>query len=190
MSLMANVFLLEKAINGAPPQSVCVSALRVPGGRDVLGVQVGTQKRERTLEKLAAQVSSRFNIGRAEATSIVHTADAFSEKTFPTTKDLLAIIAVESSFKPKATNQGAFGLMQVQLGQHKHKVSQAKELMNPVTAVAVGASILKEYYQLLGNVDAAIISYQAGPGAYQRGEYDLEYLRKVNTYRKIFGSVI
>lgn len=55
--------------------------------------------------------------------------------------DLLAIMQVESGFKPKAYNKGNVGLMQVNLRYHKSKFKSSP--YNAQANIFVGASIYK-----------------------------------------------
>jgi hypothetical protein len=187
--LSLNAFLLYKGFVSVPSERICVAELG--GVNDVsLRTDLSSVARDRSIQSVASKVSTRFNIEQAEAENIIKTVYAHSEKTFPKREDILAIIAVESAFQTTAANQGAYGLMQVQQGWHKSLAENPKLLQNALHGIAAGTFILKDYYKMLGDKEAAIISYQVGPGAYLKGEYSHEYLEKVNSYRRWFGSII
>lgn len=76
---------------------------------------------------------------------------------------VLAIMAVESDFNPKAiSNQGATGLMQVM--PHWRKVLGLSDLTEPETSIRAGIQILGYYQQMYRDLDLAITAYNRGPG--------------------------
>lgn len=97
---------------------------------------------------------------------VVDIANRLEYQDFPKTVDILAIIRVESAFKPSARNPEASspvgpsnGLMQVQNGS-----------FDVNTNMRQGVGLLREYYIRLGrNKEAAVKSYNIGIGRYKRG---------------------
>jgi soluble lytic murein transglycosylase-like protein len=92
---------------------------------------------------------------------------------------ILAVMAIESSFNPKAESPvGAQGLMQVMPQVHSKRfephggVQSAKD---PVTNIRVGSAILKEYVSRSGSVERGLKSY-VGAAAYS---HDFGYGAKV-----------
>lgn len=74
-------------------------------------------------------------------------------------RHLLAIITVESGFKPKARNQDSVGLMQVNLSYHS-KSFHSSDPTNLRSNIRVGASIYKAcYIKHKGNVFKALKCY-------------------------------
>lgn len=129
---------------------------------------------------VALNLSHIYRRPLEEVQKIVRLAEKHADPVFPTKEQILAVIAVESSFKPGARNKGSFGLMQIQERSHRARI-QGRSLTNPEVNVEVGVSILKEYYLAVGrNPRAALLAYNAGVGGYRAGRYNNEYYRKVN----------
>lgn len=82
---------------------------------------------------------------------------------FPKASDILSIIRIESSFNVKAINDNerehSIGLMQVQSGP-----------TNQRSNIAMGVSLLREYYKLTGSAEGAVKSYNIGPKNYLEGK--------------------
>jgi soluble lytic murein transglycosylase-like protein len=82
---------------------------------------------------------------------------------------VLAVIHVESSFEPKAESRaGAVGLMQVrrptlreELGRSRIRFSDA---FDPLTNVQAGVRYLRRMLDRFGELDLALMAYNAGPG--------------------------
>lgn len=127
-------------------------------------------------ENLYSRVSYHYGIPLSEARSIVGIAMSYGDKVFPTYQDILSVIAIESSFNRKAENMGAFGLMQIQFGQHKQRAGTKERLLDPWHNIQVGSAILKEYYGKLHSKNAAILAYKDGIGSYLAGELTQSYL--------------
>jgi soluble lytic murein transglycosylase-like protein len=76
---------------------------------------------------------------------------------------LLAIIAVESRFNPKASNKsGAKGLMQVMMPLHADKFDTPKMVYTIDSNVEVGAKIWHDCMQRSRNLNAAAKCYSGG----------------------------
>lgn len=76
---------------------------------------------------------------------------------------ILAVMAVESRFNPVAESVvGAKGLMQVVPRQHLDKLVEhggEEAVLDPVTNIALGARILKEYIRRTGSLEAGLQFY-------------------------------
>lgn len=76
---------------------------------------------------------------------------------------ILAVMAVESRFNPVAESLvGAKGLMQVVPRHHLDKLMEhggADAVLDPVTNIALGARILKEYIRRTGSLEAGLQFY-------------------------------
>jgi len=177
-ALVAGI-LIYKGLNGVPASVLCSAPLAIAP----INMEKPTDE-----SKLASKIGGAFGIAPAEAKDIIRAAKAYEDKSFPTHKDILAVIAVESSFRPDAENKGAYGLMQVQLNQHKTNAINVKALKEPLHNIAVGSGILKQYYKMLGkDRDAAIVAYNTGPDLVLKGIYNMEYLDKVKKFRSWLG---
>lgn len=118
---------------------------------------------------IAEDLVQRFGIKKGTALSIsteVFTA-ARSQGIQPSL--VLAIVAVESHYKPNAVNRqsGAAGLMQVLARFHKEKVTAVggeKELLQIRPNIQVGSQILAEYLDIEdGNLKTALGRYFGSP---------------------------
>jgi hypothetical protein len=77
---------------------------------------------------------------------------------------VLAIIAVESRFDPKATSPvGALGLMQV-MPQWKKVLGITGDLTDPETSIKSGLQILGFYTEMYKDLGMALTAYNRGPG--------------------------
>lgn len=120
--------------------------------------------------KLVNYISTKYNIDRIKAKEIVLLAKQHSTGTFPQPHDILAIIAIESSFKPYAVSKAnAKGLMQI---------LYKKSSFDPKLNILDGTQLLKEYHTRLHSVDAAVQAYNVGIGNFKKGMRNLNYLRK------------
>ena len=105
-------------------------------------------------------------------------------KDFPKTADILAHIRVESSFNPKARNKSeredSVGLMQVQNGPEDEH-----------TNIAMGVSLLREYYEITHSKEGASKAYNIGIGNYRRGKLLVsaaEYYEKIKLWKKVYAD--
>jgi membrane-bound lytic murein transglycosylase MltF len=119
---------------------------------------------------------------------LVSLAEKYAYSDFPRKEDILAIIAVESRFRPDAKTVTSKGLMQINL-EANHKRVQGS-LFNPEENIRVGVEILRGYYELLGdNRNAAIMAYNIGPGSYIKGRRSRAYLSKVEKNARLIYPV-
>ncbi|HRO59195.1 MAG TPA: lytic transglycosylase domain-containing protein [Burkholderiaceae bacterium] len=97
---------------------------------------------------------------------------------------VLAVVAIESSFNPKArSKKGAQGLMQVLTRVHTEKFAPfggPSAAFDPVANLRVGSRILKEYLVREGSVEGALKSYVGAALL----KHDFGYGKKVMTERK------
>ena len=110
------------------------------------------------------------------------------EETGIDPKVILGIIYIESSYNADSIgdNGRSFGLMQIQRRWHEERIVRLNimDLLNPYENVAVGVDYLSELYEKYGDIEMALVAYNAGPtGAWEhwfsRGIYTSEYSRKV-----------
>lgn len=133
-------------------------------------------------------VASRFKKPEALISKVVIAAQKYSKPDFPTTKDLLAIIAVESTYDMDAHHRGSWGLMQIEAKSHRAKF-KGENLKNIDTNIRVGSEILQQYYDITKSKNGAIVAYNVGIGNYLAGRRNPAYLRKVNTQKAVLANV-
>jgi soluble lytic murein transglycosylase-like protein len=106
----------------------------------------------------------------------------YQQQDFPRTEDIIAIVGIESSFRPTVKSSlktdPAVGLMQVRPGVWK--VSH-KELSTIDGQIKHGANILAQYYDKIGKVEGAVMAYNVGITAYRKGKTNKKYLNKYKT---------
>lgn len=101
---------------------------------------------------------------------------------FPQASDIFSIMRVESSMNPRARTDNAReasrGLMQVQNGP-----------MNPRLNIAMGVSLLREYFMLTHSREGAVKSYNIGPANYLGGHMKLSaeaYYDKFKLQKRVY----
>lgn len=170
-----------------PPPAPSLAAPLAPTNHDALGdflsvvqnppihqVSLTNDHKVRLVHALA----ERFKKPEALIQRVVKAANAAAYKGYPSRNDILAVIAVESGFDPKAVKSGSLGLMQVLSSAHR----KALRGINPYNIehnVSVGASILRDYYESLRhNKRSSILAYNVGIGSFLKKQYKIEYYRK------------
>lgn len=124
---------------------------------------------------LAASIAQRWKRSPQLIQEILGYVREFAYQDFPRSEHLLAVMAVESSFDPKARNRGNVGLMQINIAANGRKLRNRGMREN----VRVGSELLREYYLLLRRDQrATLLSYNAGIGNYRKGRYRSMYWRK------------
>ena len=115
----------------------------------------------------------------SEAKQIIVTANTLSDKkSFPRKEDILAIVAIESSFNKHAVSSAnARGLMQVLYKPTTHDIHH-----NMVD----GVCLLKDYFRILKSEKAAITAYNVGIGNYLQGMRNDEYYNKYVMAKRLF----
>jgi hypothetical protein len=121
---------------------------------------------------------------------VVDLAHKYERPDFPRAKDILSIVAIESSFDPSAKSKlkkdPAIGLTQIRPGVWN---IPKEELNNIENQIKHGADILAHYFDKLKDKESAIIAYNKGITAFKKGKYDQKYLNKFKThYAKLFGK--
>lgn len=169
----------------APPSGFCTSTSLLPPTLGV--VELPPDK----IAEAGQQISEKWGVDLDFAKQVVATASATADKRFPRTEDVLAVVAVESGFNPKAENAGAYGLMQIQYNHHKERVDSKTDLFDPLQNMRAGVKILNEYFHGVNqDPDSAVLAYQAGIGGLFKGEARAEYLAKFKRERAWFKKIL
>lgn len=126
--------------------------------------------------KLVRHISNKYGVESDKVELIVNTANEHSDDKFPTSTDILAIIAIESKFNQyaKAKGSSAKGLMQVLYKPTSYNIEDN---------IADGTNLLKKYAEVLPR-DAVIQAYNVGIGAYLSGVRNTSYLVKFKQAKK------
>jgi hypothetical protein len=128
-------------------------------------------------QRFAEVVIKKFKVKRPLAEQVVALAQKYQTPIFKT-KDILAIISIESRFKPDAKSplkkDPARGLMQVRPGVWRIHLADFAELENHVKH---GIRILHTYHRQLGDKLATVMAYNIGITAYRKGRENLQYVQ-------------
>lgn len=134
-------------------------------------------------DDLSKQISKTWRQPETVVDEILSAVEKYAHPVFPTKRDILAIISVESGFNPKAYSQKNVGLMQINLPANGRKLRNRSIDEN----IRVGVDLLREYFGLLdGNKRATILSYNAGIGNYKKGRYNSQYWVKFKRALSLF----
>ena len=126
---------------------------------------------QRKITRLSGHIQHKYQVPDAKARQIVAKA-ILNGRTHQVDPELiLAIIAVESTFKERAVSrEGARGLMQVMPGSHRQKMQDiggAHALFDPVKNIHTGSLILVKYLDVhSGNLRRALLSYNGSLGSH------------------------
>ncbi|MCP5158372.1 MAG: lytic transglycosylase domain-containing protein [Gammaproteobacteria bacterium] len=128
-----------------------------------------TLTEQRKINRLSGHIQRKYRVPEAKARYIVREAIQNAERHRLDPELILAIIAVESTFKERAVSRvGARGLMQVMPGSHTRKVREiggSRELFNPAKNIHVGSRILVNYLNdHSGDLRRALLRYNGSLG--------------------------
>lgn len=150
----------------------------------------GQDPNEARLQKFADIIEQKYKVDRQLAYQVVTAADKQAQEDFPKLEDILALVAIESEFKPKAKSQlaydPAFGLTQV---RPKVWNIDKSELETVDGSIKHGVAILTQYYQQVRNKDNALQAYNVGITAYQQGTRNPAYVYKHKQAKSDFIKV-
>lgn len=119
---------------------------------------------QRKATRLSGHIQRRYQVPGHRADRIVWEAVQNGARHQIEPELILAIIAVESTFKERAVSRcGARGLMQVMPGSHPRKMGEiggSHELFDPAKNIHIGSRILVSYLDdHSGNLRRALLSY-------------------------------
>ena len=132
-------------------------------------------------------VVSTYKVSKQFAEDVVLLTHKYSNDTFPKAKDLLAIISIESSFRPhvksKLKTDKAVGLTQIRPKVWSHLIKPG-ELSSIENQVKYGAMILTRYHEKLGDATSAVNAYNVGITAHMRGDRNQTYVSRFLAARR------
>lgn len=125
---------------------------------------------QRKIARLSGHIQRKYQVPDGKARQIVAEAIRNGRTHQVDPELILAIIAVESTFKERAVSrEGARGLMQVMPGAHRHKMQDiggAHALFDPAKNIHTGSLILVKYLDThSGNLRRALLSYNGSLGS-------------------------
>lgn len=124
------------------------------------------------------------------AKNVVSLAQKYEKSSFPKADDILAIVGIESSFRPNVLSalkkDPAVGLMQVRPGIWE--LDPARLSSDIEYQIKSGAAILHKYYKLLGNAEDAVHAYNVGMGNFRRGKHNIKYVHKYKNEKQLYTT--
>ena len=147
-----------------------------------------THERPDTIESAtlnARYIAKTYRVKEDDAWMYAALAAKYADPVFPTAKDLLGVMEVESDFNPRAKLGPCLGLMQIDRNHHRKRI-WGGTLYDPETNIRAGASYLRELYESLKSRRAAIMAYNLGEGAYRSGRRNAEYFKLVDRSTRNF----
>lgn len=144
-----------------PSHSASIGSIHYDGGGSLFeGAEEADSQKYRAL---ANYVSRRYRIAPDVTEVFVGAAHEAGREVGLDPVLILAVMAVESRFNPVAESLvGAKGLMQVVPRHHLDKLMEhggEDAVLDPVTNIALGARILKEYIRRTGSLEAGLQFY-------------------------------
>lgn len=119
-------------------------------------------------------ISSRYRVPPARARQIANVAFRVSKEHRLDPYLVLAVIAVESSFRPRVVNRfgGAYGLMQIAVRVHQRRVEEVggrRRLFLIAPNIRIGVALLAQYgARMRSRVRHALWRYSGGEYGYAR----------------------
>jgi hypothetical protein len=149
-------------------------------------------KQEARARQLAQVVADKYAVGSDFALKVAHLAVKHEKPQFPKAEDILAVIGIESSFKPNAQSalkkDPAVGLTQIRPGVWG--LNAAKLKGNIEAQVKLGADILHKYYDKLKSADKALHAYNIGLTNYMKQKgLNPRYVQKFDKERDLYEAV-
>ena len=155
-------------------------------------VQEQPKKLSKVQKKYLDTITEEYNVDSALVRDVLHYVDKHAHKVFPKREDLLAIIGIESSWRPHAVSplkvDPAIGLTQIRPGVWRKFISSAEELLHIENQIKYAAKILHYNFKLTENPEDAIIAYNVGYGSWLEGRFTDDYLMKFLIERDKFRS--
>lgn len=152
----------------------------------------GLQQRAGQISRLTDYIANTYRVDEDRAVVIVTEVAYFADKYHLPQELVLAIIAVESSYRVRAVSHaGARGLMQIMPWAHPEKVQAVggvQALFHPKRNIATGCRILLEYLDRSdGDLNEALLRYNGSLSdpSERYAHKVLRYLRKLRNIASV-----
>ncbi len=185
------LLLKKNGLIGLPPISPHLQNVILTNQKLRLERRIQRQKLNELISNLSYQIervspSISPYLAREISESIIHNTKGLG---WPTPIEVASIMTIESDFHPHAlSSSGAYGLMQIGTNWRGKLPNSAFTTING--NIKYGIYILRRYYYMFhGNVRAAVLSYNSGDGAYEKGQYMESYWRNFLNARWRFQSI-
>ncbi len=132
------------------------------------------------IKPIVLKIAKEYKVPLPKLQKLFEVIEDCTDSTFPCETDVLAIIAIESSFQESAvSNVNAKGYMQI-LYTKTHSVEEN---------IKAGVWLLKDYHKRLGSPEAAVQAYNVGLGNYRKGMRNKKYYDKYIREKTRFEQV-
>lgn len=154
-------------------------------------VQQAAKQKGPNMAKLVSVAATKYKVSPQVVQQAVASAVKHAHPDFPTAKDLLAVVGVESSFNPNAVSQlkkdPARGLMQIRPGIWDLPETSFKTIDSQIKT---GAEILRKYYVKLGSREAALHAYNVGITNHKKGKgTNPRYVPKIDKEKSLYNDI-
>lgn len=171
-----------------PPSTVPTGTEATPA-QPTPAVPTAQPARPTKLASLSRHIQNRYGITEQKANHIVGQAIDNGGRHRLDPELILAIIAVESTFRERAVSRvGARGLMQVMPGVHRDKLREiggSRALFDPGKNIHTGARILNIYLNNhSGNLQRALLNYNGSLG-HKRSSYADKVMELYRDFQRV-----
>ena len=155
---------------------------------------VVAQMQAERMHRLSSYIARNFKISKAKAVDIVAECQRHADKFDLDPELILAVIAVESTFRERAVSSaGARGLMQVLPRAHPKKVRSiggVHALFDPSKNIHTGSRILTEYLERSdGDLNNALLRYN-GSLRDPKARYAAKVMRQYGKLKQVTGNEV
>jgi len=189
-SVLTLCFVLTTTQSNALP--IYTDALWFDNENVVLNTDPLAEQRAAQVARLTGYIKETFKVSHNKTVAIVSEAIYHAGQHDLQPELILAVIAVESTFKEKAVSPvGARGLMQIMPRSHPKKVKAiggVEALFDPKKNIATGVKILNEYLALSkGNLQQALLRYN-GSLSNRNATYAKKVMRIYNKLKQVVDT--
>lgn len=135
-------------------------------------------------EQIKTVILSRYRVDEQIVDEAIDYAFLYEKPIFPRAEHIMAIIGIESSWRPYVRSQlehdPAVGLTQIRPGIWKNKINDPKKLEQIKYQIKYSIEILDEYYRILRTPEKTLLAYNVGITALIENRYNDQYLKKYN----------
>ncbi len=161
--LQPSMMLASTPFDGPSETAPAVSESTPSGEMPLDSLESVTQRLKTASQSVAQYVSSAYRIPLKNARQLTGMAIEIGEAKNVDPLLILAVIATESSYNPRARSAaGAEGLMQVMTSLHRSRYEQfggEEKAFDPYANISVGTDILNDFIQSTGSVRKALKWY-------------------------------
>lgn len=148
------------------------------------------QLQEYKQQQYVQRISEKYRVDKSFASEVVGLAFKYgNDKQYPRPADILAIISIESNFRPHVKSalkrDKAEGLTQIRPRVWRHLIPSGA-LKSIENQVKYSSMILTQYYAILGDEKAATNAYNVGLTSHQRGKWNPRYEFRFAEAKRIF----